>query len=77
VAKKANGMLGCIKKNVASMLKEVILPFCSATGEATFKILRPVLGSSVQKRQGSPRRNPVESLKDDLGSWSISLMSKG
>ena len=65
VAKKANGMLGCIKKNVASMLKEVILPFCSANGEATFKILRPVLGSSVQNRQGSPRKSPVEGHKDN------------
>ena len=64
-AKKANSILGCIKKQRDQKNKEVYpLPLVCPRG-ATSGILCAVLGSSFQERQRNSRGSPLKGYKDE------------
>ena len=63
MAKKVNSVLRCIKRSMASMLREVILPLYSAMMKSHLGYY-VVFGSSVHESQGTTGESPAESHKD-------------
>jgi len=62
-AQKANRILGCVKKSMASRSREVILPLCSH--ETPPGVLCPVLGLSTQEGHGAVELSPEEGHRYD------------
>ena len=62
VARRVNSILGCINKSASTNPYPLFCP-----GEATFRLLCPVVGFLAQKRQGSPRRSAIKGHRDDKG----------
>lgn len=61
-AKKVNGILGLIKKSIASVLMEVILPLYLTLAAGH---LCEVVGSPLQERYELTGESPVQRHKDD------------
>ena len=77
-AQKANRILGCIKRIVASRSREGILPLCSDRVRPQPGVLRPALGSSAQDRHGPVRAGPEQGHKNgQRDGWNTSPVRTG
>ncbi|CAM5116249.1 unnamed protein product [Natator depressus] len=64
VAKKANGILGCIRKGIASIEGRDCSPLLD-NGEASSGVLCPILGPTLQEGCGKTGKCPAEGKKND------------
>ncbi|PKU42345.1 rna-directed dna polymerase from mobile element jockey- hypothetical protein [Limosa lapponica baueri] len=64
-AQKVNHILGCIKINVVSRSREMILPPLPCSGETPPGVLRPALESSALEGHRPARAGPVEGHEND------------
>ncbi|CAM5080058.1 unnamed protein product [Eretmochelys imbricata] len=65
VAKKANGILGCICSGIASQIEGCDCSPLFDTGEASSGVLCPVLGPTLQEGCGKTGKRPAEGNKND------------
>lgn len=71
VAKVASGILDCFRRGIARAKRSDPSPLLS-TGVATSRVLGPVLGSLVQKREGDTlKMKPSKELQQWLRDWRI------
>ena len=65
VIKKANSLLGCIRKKVVRRSTEAILPLCSTLVRPHVEFCVEWAGSPVEKRHGLTGVSPMKGCEDD------------